>query len=296
MAACSVRRLTDRISLIEDPHGARVPFCHCLYIDDDRRTLIDTSCGKPLVNTVKPLGVDLVLLTHFHEDHILNVDAFDEADILVHPLDADGVRTTDGFKKLTGLLDFGTPEMGQAFVDLFKLKNYRVTRGYEAKETFDLGHTEVQLVHTPGHTAGHCSFYFPQHELVYSGDIDLTRFGPYYGGLGCDADDFITSIDRLRDMQPRILVSAHRGVITEKIGERLDKYKTKIFERDEKLLAALSNGPLDLFQLGERYVFYGKPRRIELYDHFERMCVRVHMNRLIKSGLVGLDGKLYYRV
>ena len=38
-------------------------------------------------------------------------------------------------------------------------------------EIFDLGERKVQVVHTPGHSPGHCCFYEAERGYLYSGDL-----------------------------------------------------------------------------------------------------------------------------
>lgn len=288
------RRLTEHLYFIEDPHGARVPYCHCLYIQDERRTLIDSSCGPELVNAVAPLGVDLILSSHFHEDHTLNHDAFPGAEIWAHPLEKPGIESARGFQELCGFYQYGSAELAERCTDILHIKGNPVSRVFEDNEVINLGSTRVQVLHLPGHCAGHCGFYFPQHELVYTADLDLTAYGPWYGCPGSSVDAFIASIDRLAAMQPRIVVSAHAGVITEDIPDRFAQYKELIFQRDRILLDALTKKPQNLKELCTMYIFY--PKRVfgELTDFFERNCQRIHLQRLINLGLVACDGDTYY--
>ena len=48
----------------------------------------------------------------------------------------------------------------------------------EDKEILDFGHTRVQVLHTPGHTAGHLSFHFLDEKVIFLADLDLVKFGP----------------------------------------------------------------------------------------------------------------------
>ena len=60
------------------------------------------------------------------------------------------------------------------------LSTARLDGTFKWGEEFDLGATSMEVVGAPGHTAGFCCLFFPHQGAVYTGDIDLTVFGPWY--------------------------------------------------------------------------------------------------------------------
>ncbi|MHA1432095.1 MAG: MBL fold metallo-hydrolase [Candidatus Freyarchaeota archaeon] len=76
-----------------------------------------------------------------------------------------------------------------------------------------LGDTKLQVLHTPGHSRGHCCFLLPEEKIVFLSDIDLTSFGPWYGALDSNVDDFIDSIEKLKRMSFEIAVTSHKGEV-----------------------------------------------------------------------------------
>lgn len=290
-----LKHIVDDIYLVEDPYGARIPRCHCLYIEGERTALIDTSSGPELVNTMRGKRVDMILSTHFHEDHILNHTAFPDAEVWAHPLDAPAIRSPQKFCEMLGFYMMGEEELAQQFIDLFQLKECRVDGEFKDGQVFDLGHTRVQIVHTPGHSAGHCAFYFPRQDILYTGDIDLTRFGPWYGGLTSDIDQFFESARRFKDIQPGLVVSAHRGLLPGKeLPRLLDEYMSKIQVREERILKALEK-PQTLEQLTARGLMYDRPlHHPQMAVFFEKMWLLMHLQHLIREGVVGLEGEVYF--
>lgn len=289
------KHITGNVYLLEDPHEARIPFCHCLYIDDEKKALIDSSSGRDLVSALQGKRVDLLITSHYHEDHILNHDAFPEAKIWCHYLDAPGVRSRQGFKSMYGFEIFGEQEMGEKFVRGFGLKDYRVDAEFTDGYVFDLGQTRVEVVHLPGHTPGHSGFYFPDHNILFVGDIDLSSFGPWYGNPVSDVDEFISSIKRIKEMKPDILITSHKGLVKDNVNARLDAYLQRIYEHDEDILKAL-NRPKSLSELASANIIYGKPHEpYRLYQFFEKMSLLVHLRRLIRLGLVEMGDGVYYK-
>ncbi|MGE5416120.1 MAG: MBL fold metallo-hydrolase [Acidobacteriota bacterium] len=291
-----LKQIVDDIYFVEDTHQARVPYCHCIYVDDDRPTLIDTSSGPEIVEAVNSRrGVKLILTSHYHEDHILNVDSFNGAEVWAHPLDAPGIRSTVKFRELCGFYELNMADIGDMFVQMFPVKDYTVHGEFEDGQIFDTGHYKIQVIHTPGHTAGHCSFLFPEQGLLYTGDIDLTNLGPWYGSLCGDADDFIASINKIKAIDPAIIVSAHLGVIDHDIQKRLDHYLDRFYMREDRLLNTITE-PMSLGALAKKYPMYGRPQKPEnMYDFFEQMWAAVHLRRLQRLDLVGFEDGVYFK-
>ena len=67
--------------------------------------------------------------------------------------------------------------------------------GFTDGHVWDLGGTHVEAVHLPGHTRGHSGFRIAG-GVFFLSDIDLTGFGPYYGDVWSDLEDFERSLER----------------------------------------------------------------------------------------------------
>ena len=290
-----LKKVTDNIFLVEDPYRAKPPRCNCLYVADDLRVLIDSSSGPEIIDAVSPRGVDLLLTSHFHEDHVLNHNAFPGAEIWVHSLDSPGVRSRQKYIELLAFMKFDQEELGQEYARLMNIQGCPVAGEFVDGQIFDTGKTRIEVVHLPGHSAGHCGFYFPQHDILYSADIDLSRGGPWYGGASSDIDIFIESIRRVKDMQPTIIISSHVGVIRDRIPERLENYVEQIYVKEERLLQALKT-PQTLDDLVDKHLFHQKaPKQlIELYNFFEKAWISVHLERLERLSLINREEQMYY--
>ena len=48
----------------------RYPFSNSLYIDDERKAVIDTACDESILRDLaEERGLDIIINTHYHEDH-----------------------------------------------------------------------------------------------------------------------------------------------------------------------------------------------------------------------------------
>jgi hydroxyacylglutathione hydrolase len=86
-------------------------------------------------------GLDLILITHHHDDHIAGVDALRDA--------------------------FGAEVVGAA-ADRHRLP--RLDRQLAAGDTVALGESVAEVIDVPGHTVGHIAYYFGAAGALFSAD------------------------------------------------------------------------------------------------------------------------------
>ncbi len=98
-----------------------------------------------------------ILLTHGHFDHIMAVDGLvKRTGAKVHALEQEKQLLED--PQLNASARVHRPCSVTA--DMF-LKD---------QETFTLAGFQIRVIHTPGHTAGGACYYFPELEILFSGD------------------------------------------------------------------------------------------------------------------------------
>ena len=69
--------------------------------------------------------------------------------------------------------------------------------------------SSVDVIATPGHTPGHLAFFFREASLLFAGDYDLTRFGPWYGDLFSSIEQTRASIDLLQKIPAGVVMTGH---------------------------------------------------------------------------------------
>ncbi len=151
-------------------------------------------------------------------------------------------------------------------------------------EEINIGKTTIKALHLPGHTAGHYGFYFEQEDIFFTGDIDLVRTGPWYNSNSGSVGDLIASVQRIKEINPRIIVPSHRRVQTEAIPAQLDDYIQVVLDREAKIFDYLKQAH-SIAQLAEYRLTY--PRQLNNYEEFwEKMTIRNHLYHLIELGAV----------
>ncbi len=290
--------IADRIFYIEGENKGRYPDCHGLLVRDDTTVIIDPACREDLMREIASNGgVDIVLNTHYHEDHRIYNYVFEGARLLVHELDAHGYGDVEDF-----IGDFAvvkSPQIKQvweAFLhETCKYRPYKVDETFTDGYEIDFGHTALRVIHTPGHSAGHCCFFFPREGVAYLGDVDLTKFGPWYASRNSDVDDFLRSIERIRELRPRAVVTSHGdGLVTENVDGRLKEYADIIHRRDERIMEFVTESrSLDEI-LALEIIYRKKQKAPDAFFYWDdRWMIEAHLARLVRAGKLIKDGNNY---
>lgn len=103
------------------------------------------------------LKVSAVLLTHGHFDHIMGLDEFcKEYPAPVYAHEDEKSILLDPQRNLSGLVG--------------KQYSYSGAEYLRDGEELELAGMKLRVIHTPGHTAGGCCYYFYEEDVLISGD------------------------------------------------------------------------------------------------------------------------------
>ncbi|MFX0208236.1 MAG: MBL fold metallo-hydrolase, partial [Candidatus Hodarchaeota archaeon] len=158
------------------------------------------------------------------------------------------------------------------------MKDCKPTQSFDSKSEFDFGDVKLLPIHTPGHSIDHYCFYEPYEQILFSFDIDLTSFGPWYGHRESNILQFRKSINKLKELEIKILVSSHKGIITKDIYKQIDAFYRKIDERTGKIHALFQSGAQTIEQLVEKKPIYGEfPYVKPLLRYWEKQMIKKHL-------------------
>ncbi len=287
-------KVLDNIYIVSPTNSGTFPSSYSYYIDDEVKTVIDTPLDSRFIDCFENRPVDLIINTHFHRDHSGGNHLFPNAKIYAHPLDTPAMQSAEVFCEYYGLNEPDNAFLKPGMLGWLNFKPSHISKHIEDGDIIDLGKTKLEVIHTPGHTPGHCVLYDRGRDVLYSGDIDLTGFGPWYGNAVSNVDDFIRSIEKIIELAPKIILSAHRGIIDKNVVTSLKEYLEKIYINEERILNSLAK-PLTLQELVEKKIIYSRWIEPEaLYAFFEKVSLERHLERLIKLGLITFEDG-YYR-
>ena len=266
--------------LVPAENDGRFPFAHSFLVEGATRVLIDAGCGVSAIGRLqRERPIDLVIASHSHPDHTALNWKFDGTPIYAPQYAADTFGTLELLSER-----FAGRELAsewRAFVGAaMNFKTALPTHTFADGYVFDFGKIRLTALHTPGHTVDHMCLFEPVHGVLLSFDIDLTSFGPWYAHAESDIAAFEDSIRKVMALQPRLLVSSHKGIFAEDIPARLQRYLDVIPARDQMLRDLLPRVETldDLIDLSPFY--RGYPYAPEVMRYWEGQMIRKHLDRL----------------
>lgn len=273
------------------------PYSNCLLIKNgDNYTLVDSSPAPEEGEGLKQKKIGLILNSHGHFDHVSMNRHFPGAKVLLHPADHELVASGESYLEEFGFGLFPDEMMRSVYLGAIGYQE-RPADGFLAEgDEFDLGTTRLRTWHLPGHCAGHCGFWFPEEGIMFSADIDLNSFGPWYANIHSDIDQYTASINRVMEIRPEAVITGHGpSPVTKNITQRLLKYRDIIFSREKRIVELLQAGPKTIGEMAAEKPVYRKfpePRRI--FHFYECLMIYKHLERLEKLGRVEKKGETFY--
>ncbi|MDZ5471460.1 MBL fold metallo-hydrolase [Bacillus sp. 31A1R] len=273
--------------IVEGPSMSKVPFSRSIFIDTESRVLIDSGADPEALKEInQQFGIDLIINTHYHPDHTQHNYLFPKAEKWINPIEYETSRTIEGIAKANGIHQ----EWGDAGVEMWR-KNLpvewvenldQISGTYDYETEYNFSGVKAIFLHTPGHTSGLVSPYFPELGTVYVSDYDMTSFGPWYNGTDGDIEDFIKSGNRLMELDANTFITGHqKGIFTkEEFKQEMVKFLEVINKRDELVNQYVRQG-LTFEELTEIGIFYPKNTlTVPIFKTWERSGIRKHLARL----------------
>jgi glyoxylase-like metal-dependent hydrolase (beta-lactamase superfamily II) len=260
--------------------------------------LFDSGVGHDLVNQLlKDFKISKVFLSHWHEDHISGNHLLKRQNVefFCHPLDSQVLRDLSKFQVLYDTKGSSVENFFQEMLVSMHLEDLTDSHDVHHNQEIEIEEAlKIQVIHTPGHSAGHCCFYEPRNRLIFLADIDLSGLGPWYGCLDSNVDEFENSIKKLIQMDIKYAISGHKGPFIGKteIRDQLDNYLEIIKLRDDKILDELSTiKPKSVKELVGKGIIYKKYTSMKEYLYIaENQMISKHANRLAEKGKINKTG------
>jgi glyoxylase-like metal-dependent hydrolase (beta-lactamase superfamily II) len=299
--------------------------------DGTELVLIDSgwaldAAREQLATALKGLGAGLgdvsqFLVTHVHRDHYtqavalrrefggkIALGAFEEpslkvaADPELSPLAAqiDQLRRCGADEVVTALAVMFKDHDRATDSDLWENPDEWLTPG---RRTVMPGR-DLDIVHTPGHTAGHVVFVDGEAELLFSGDHVLPHITPSIGFQPAPADlplnDYIDSLNLVRAMPDMRMLPAH-GKVSPSVHARVDELLEHHRQRLETMGAKVLEGKSTAYETASSLGWTRRLRKLSEMDAFNQMLAvaetGAHLDLLASQGKLAateVDGVRHY--
>jgi len=279
------RRLTEYVSVLVGTDNGKYPSGNSLLVRGEGEAVIIDPSVDVVARGGAPVLVDAVINSHSHEDHMPGNGFFADARIHIHDEDLPGARSLDGLMDVYGLSGQPRADFSRQVVEEFHYRPRPDAEGFTDGHVWDLGHAQVEAVHLPGHTRGHSGFRITD-GVFFLSDIDLTAFGPYYGDVWSDLEQFEASLEQIRDEDARYYVTFHhKGVIEgrDRFLELLDEFHAVIPRRHEAMLTFLAEPHSLDDMVAHRFIYRPHVQHV-FADSVEHRCAAMHIQRMLARG------------
>jgi glyoxylase-like metal-dependent hydrolase (beta-lactamase superfamily II) len=276
---------------------------------DERTLLVDTGlAGTPaevIRPAIDPSAIDDVLISHADVDHCGGNRALRELNprlrFACHELDRRWIESNRAMLAENycwyEAYGFGLAEEAKAWIGRELGGDSAIDLGLRGGETLRLGEDwRVELLHLPGHTPGHLGIWDARSGTALIVDAVLER--GIYDRAGTlmippryyDAAAYVQTIRRIRELEPRLLLTAHYPVMEgAEVVAFLDRSLAFVAALEDVVRKGLAAGVTDLWELTQR-----ADERVGPYVEGPvelAASVRAHMDALDLDGLTTASGK-----
>ncbi|MEX8493903.1 MBL fold metallo-hydrolase [Sphaerotilus sp.] len=191
-------------------------------VTDDGVVVID-ALGSPAlaeqllaeIRRVTSQPVRHVIVTHYHADHIYGLQAFKAAGatILAHSLGREYLNSDTAQKRLEASREALSPWVDD------RTRLVPADRWLDQDETrLRVGSYDILIRHVgPAHTPEDLVVFVPKLGVLFSGDLFFRGRIPFVGQA--DSRLWITSLERLIDYRPRLVIPGHGPASTDPMAD-----------------------------------------------------------------------------
>jgi glyoxylase-like metal-dependent hydrolase (beta-lactamase superfamily II) len=246
-----------------------------------------------------------LVCTHHHPDHFGTSRTYKDltgAEVYLHPLELPRIERMQSSAPSPEALAFfrahgvpmpdspdGHPTPGRYFGTLYApvMPDHLLNDG----DTVRIGNRELAVVWTPGHTPGHCCFYFPDDKVLIVGDHLLPKITPhvgvFYTGPQNPLQDFINSQQKIQHLNVELVLPAHGAVFKDhrhRAQQIIQHHKFRLQEIHDTISGQARTAydiAMEVFDLGvERPIFHLMAATFETLAHLHLLMYDGKVRRI----------------
>ena len=266
-------RLSEHVVVLRGSGGGAYPHGNPLRVTGGQTTVqLDSS----LDCTRWP--ADLLLLSHYHEDHVVGLGETD-VPVAVHHRDLPAVADWDTFRRYMNVPD---GLVGEELRREFRWSPLTRATAFDDDEVIDVGGgVTIRVVPLPGHTGGHCGFFIEPDGVFFLADVDLMSFGPVYADLDSRLPEVRASLARCAEIDAAVYATFHhKGPYLDRADYLRDlaAHTAALGAREDRIRALLDEGHTTAGEMLGRGVVYRVGGRRPWYaDAVEEVIVGQHL-------------------
>ncbi|GAA4742979.1 hypothetical protein MUG78_06455 [Gordonia alkaliphila] len=261
-------RISEHVVLLRGTNDGAYPYGNPVRVHGGDTTVqIDSSLEAPAVET------DLVLLSHYHEDHVVGLGET-SAPVQIHQRDLPAVQSWAEFCRY---MDSPPEEMGEELRRQFRWSERPDATALHDDTVIDVGGgVRIRVIPLPGHTGGHCGFFVEPDDVFFLADVDLSSFGPLHADLESRLSDVRTSLARCAEIDAAVYTTYHhKGPYTDRAAYLADlrRHTAAVDERGARIRDLLAQGLTAEQMIGRGVVYRLDGRRPWYADAVEEVIV-----------------------
>ena len=276
----------ENITIFWGRHKGPLIYSNTFVVETGQTTVIVDPGGESGELTKLSDEKAFIVNTHFHGDHRRMNYLFTKSDFFAPELDAPMIESHEQFINAVGITDKVLREQWLHVVKtIYNITEHKIAGTFRDGEHVIDKSYGIKAIALPGHTRGHSGLYFESASLTLITDIDLTDFGPWYGNEVSDIDDFLASIDKVRQLQSKYFITSHSNKIytRDELLPLLDRFTAHVQKRDRALTELLeTRGTLSMDELATFGIVYPKNSLANnpALLFFEKKMLEKHIKRL----------------
>lgn len=202
-------------------------------------------------------GLEVLLLTHHHYDHLGGAEAIEEATearVYAHPVEIELMK-----ERASGLNPLPI----------------------EDGEIIQAGGIELEAFLTPGHSPGHLAFWWKERGILFGGDNVLMPNSTWVGPPRGNLTHYLKTLEKIRELAPRVIFPGHGPPVTDPVG-RIEILLRHRAQREKQILTSLSDGLATPEEMAQR-IYRGTEERV---IQIGTTMVIAHLEKLVEEGRV----------
>jgi glyoxylase-like metal-dependent hydrolase (beta-lactamase superfamily II) len=166
------------------------------------------------IGTISDNPVTMLLLTHYHRDHVFGNQAFMDCEIVAHRLTKQQMMMSlnsewapDALQTMMAKLQLDRP-LRQHLYESDGLKIVLPTKTFNKQYLLDADSSAI-MIHTGGHTAGSSIVVIPEDKILFAGDIVFVGRFPWAGDPTADPDAWIRAFETILELKVDLIIPGH---------------------------------------------------------------------------------------